>query len=52
MGHLASVLVLLLFSSTDVGREAGGLELGTSVGKEQGMGVLTVRPGAEAAPGI
>lgn len=52
MGHLASDLVLLLFSSTDIGREAGGLEPDTSVGKGQVMGVPTVRPGAEGTPGV
>lgn len=36
VGHLASVLVLLLFSSIDIGREPGSLEPSTSVGKDGG----------------
>lgn len=42
-------LGLLLFSSTDIGREAGGLEPGTSVGKRHVMVVPVVRPGGEGA---
>ena len=52
VGRLASALVLLLLSSTDIGREAGGLEPRTSTGKGQVVGVQTVRPGAAGAPGI
>lgn len=52
MVHLAPVSVLLLFSSTDIGREAGGLEPGTSVWEEQMKGVLTARPGSEGTPGV